>query len=112
MTQDATRNGRAILDVRAVREPGHATLVLAGELDLTTADCLVSVSRMLRPPPVDIDLDVAALRFCDAAGISALLAVRRDVERTGHMARVVNPTDGLLRLLRLLSLEDVCGTDC
>lgn len=109
MTNDVTRDGRALLDVRAVREPGHATLILSGELDCTTAGALTSVGRLLRPPPVDVDVDVTALRFCDAAGISALLAIRRDVKRTGHTARVVNPTDSLIRLLRLLSLEDVCG---
>jgi anti-sigma B factor antagonist len=56
-----------------------AQILLAGDLDLTTAATLgPAVRRLLADPQVTtVRIDVALVPFCDSSGISALLNARK-----------------------------------
>ncbi|MEV6349323.1 STAS domain-containing protein [Actinoplanes sp. NPDC051851] len=70
--------------MRIIRYDGAGVRRLAfhGELDLATADLVdVHVREALTDPlPRRLVLDVAALTFCDSAGIDALLNARTTAE--------------------------------
>ena len=62
-----------------------AQVLLAGDLDLTTAATLgPAVRHLLADPRVGrIEIDVALVPFCDSSGLSALLAVQKQATRRG-----------------------------
>jgi anti-anti-sigma factor len=53
--------------------------------------------------PVIVDL--AALRFCDARGLSALLRIALYAEQSEHKFRVASPSPSLVKLLRITALD-------
>jgi anti-anti-sigma factor len=85
---------------------GEAVAHVGGELDMATAEAAsryVTVVIDRHPGPVVVDL--TALRFCDARGLSALLRMTRYAERAGHPFRLTSPSPTLLRLLRIVELD-------
>ncbi|MFD8703427.1 STAS domain-containing protein [Kitasatospora sp. NPDC059648] len=88
--------------------PGTASVALEGELDIATAPLVIdAVVRALAARPPQLDLDVAALAFCDAAGVRALLQARR-ICRVHHAGfRLVGVRPGLCRILVVLRLTDL-----
>ncbi|MFH8387616.1 STAS domain-containing protein [Kitasatospora sp. NPDC018058] len=85
-----------------------ASVSLEGELDIATAP-LVSdaVAQALAARPQRLELDVAALTFCDAAGVRALLQARR-VCRVHHAEfRLIGVRPGFRRILALLRVTDL-----
>ncbi|WNV77204.1 STAS domain-containing protein [Geodermatophilus sp. DSM 44513] len=83
-------------------------VVLTGELDRATCGQLTAACQVLAAecPPVWV-LDVAALDFCDAAGLRALAAARRATEDAGAVALIVGARQVLRRLLPLAGLDDL-----
>jgi anti-anti-sigma factor len=62
------------LQVTIVPTAAHATVRLAGELDLTNADEVWAVlERVLADRPGDLTLDLARLAFVDSRGLSVLM---------------------------------------
>ena len=53
--------------------------------------------------PVIVDL--AALRFCDASGLGALLRMADHAERTGRPFRLASPSPSLTKIMRIASLD-------
>ncbi|WTW92000.1 STAS domain-containing protein [Streptomycetaceae bacterium NBC_01309] len=52
-------------------------IVVGGEVDWDTADGLrnaLTAALAVQPPPVRVDVDMAAVDFCDSAGLRALIA--------------------------------------
>ncbi len=89
--------------------PGEVHLVVAGDLDLTTADRLDRALRDAeRAEPRALVLDLSGVTFFDSTGLQILLdadvrartATRRFVVRTGagEVARVLALTDVTSRL--------------
>lgn len=64
-------------------------LELGGELDMDTAGQL-RVS-LLAVPAVHLVVDLSAVRFCGAAGVTLLLELRDHVETTGHQLQLMVP---------------------
>jgi anti-anti-sigma factor len=92
-------------------EPPNVTLHLTGDLDYLTADHLVGeVSRALGVHDVlrTLRLDFGGVTFCDSAGLSALLDVRRQTgargvrlyldQRSPHLDRLLDVTGVLAHL--------------
>ena len=69
-------SGNARLAVLVLDGQSTAQILLAGELDQVTAVELEdAVSWVLRDPQVQhVEVDVALVEFCDAGGLSALMA--------------------------------------
>lgn len=84
--------------------PGSARLHLAGDLDCDTSHQLVPyVDRCLDAHPGlhALQLDCAALRFCDSMGLSALLTVHRRTTARDVRLHLDDPPAFLQRLLRV-----------
>lgn len=96
------------LTVTREAEDGFAIVRAAGELDLATAAQLaraISTAATGRPPRVLVDL--AAVEFCDSAGLRALLGAAREVEaRAGRLVVAATPGGMVDRLLEVSGLRE------
>jgi anti-anti-sigma factor len=102
--------------LRITAEVDGATTVLrlAGELDLATADQLREEIRTLVGHGSALRvlvLDLAALEFLDATGLSALLEARRKLEASGATLTLRRPRPMVVRMLNLLNLDDALHID-
>jgi anti-sigma B factor antagonist len=81
--------------------PAGVSVAVAGELDLRTAPLLVdrTVAAVDWAGPAELTLDLADVTFCDSAGISALVQLRRRCEENGWQFRIVNPQPQVRRIL-------------
>jgi anti-sigma B factor antagonist len=63
---------------------GVARLVVAGEVDLTSADALTGRAlALLDDGPTQLVLDMSGVTFCDSAGLNALFRVYARAEEMG-----------------------------
>jgi anti-sigma B factor antagonist len=70
------------------RQDGVARLVVAGEVDLTSADALAGRAlALLDDRPSQLVLEMSGVTFCDSAGLNALFRVYARAEELG--ARLV-----------------------
>ncbi len=92
--------GAQLLRVQQDRTPSRATLVLAGELDLRTAQVLrETLGEIERDAPALIVIDLRELRFMDSSGLAELVyATRRarDQQRRVVMVTGSAPIDRIL----------------
>jgi anti-anti-sigma factor len=85
--------------------PPLLVLELSGELDVSTARCLPQPSRLPRRDVRSVLLDLSGLKFCDVAGLRALLALRHaHVSQGRHFAAIRIPP-------RVRRVMDLCGID-
>ena len=97
-----------MLSIVLGREGPAAVIEVRGQLDMGTAHLLVdAVDNVLggRPPPVLV-LDLGQVSFFCAAGITALLAVRRRAASDGCALLVRNPSRITVTILGLVGLAD------
>ncbi|MER6212072.1 STAS domain-containing protein [Streptomyces sp. NPDC001642] len=78
------------------RSNGQATIVLEGEIDFSTAPSVQAALTACRDKKAtDIDIDLAAVSFCDASGLNVFIAASRHAAaeegdvRLHHLAPVV-----------------------
>jgi anti-anti-sigma factor len=97
------------------RDPADATTAvvrLDGELDVTTSPLLQTVvdqvltSRRV-PPCKRLVVDMSGVSFADASGLSPILLGRALLARRGGRVELRHCRRGVLRLVRLLDLEDM-----
>jgi anti-anti-sigma factor len=85
---------------------GEAVAGIAGELDIATADRAVSyLTQVIDRHHGPVIVNLTALRFCDARGLSALLQIARYAKQGGHKFTVASPSPSLVKLLRLTALD-------
>jgi anti-sigma B factor antagonist len=82
-------------------------IVLLGELDIATAPGLAMQLDSLAETGRDLILDLAGLRFCDCAGLSALLRVRQRATAAGGSLHLTALTPALRRFITLVRLHDL-----
>lgn len=109
------RNAQSTLAVDVRRDPTKPAVVeirLAGELDVTTSPLLQTVvdqvltGRRTRDCSLLV-VDMSGLEFADASGISPILMARALVSRRGGRIELRHCRRGVLRLLRVLDLQDL-----
>src|SRR5262245_54333323 len=71
------------LSVVVIGEP-NPTVVLSGELDLTSMEILKSVVPRLNHPPRSVTLDLRGVPFVDVAGLRALSDAVASMLAAGH----------------------------
>lgn len=87
------------------REDGTLALVLAGELDTSTSRALGPLAREIADQcGGDVEVDARALRFCDAAGLGALVALNNELREQGRCLRITSANARLARLLAITGL--------
>jgi anti-anti-sigma factor len=85
---------------------GEAVAAIGGELDIATADMAVRyVTRVIDRHDGPVIVDLSALRFCDAQGLSALLRMALYAEQGDHKFRVAFPSPSLVKLLCITGLD-------
>ena len=87
------------------RTAASTRLCVSGELDMSTTPWLSrAITDAVAAGSVRVTVDLAATTFCDCAGITALLACRREALARDVAFQVVNPTGICLQNLRILDL--------
>jgi anti-sigma B factor antagonist len=85
---------------------GEAVAAIGGELDVATADIAASyLTGLLDRHHGPVTADLAALRFCDARGLSALVQIACYAEQSGHKFTLASPSPALVKLLRITALD-------
>ena len=85
-------------------DPSTLRVTVAGDLCYGTADEVQTAVTALVAHHDDVrvvELDCAAVDFCDSHGVAVLLMCRRATERAGVTLRIVNSGRKLLRVLDL-----------
>jgi anti-sigma B factor antagonist len=84
----------------------RSRLDVGGEIDLATIDALRDHLALLVEAGIgDVQVDMAAVTFCDATVLHVLLAARQTLDADGRHLHVVNPSPSTLRLLELADLD-------
>ncbi len=85
---------------------GEAVVDLDGELDIASAEVAVSyawdVIDRHRGPVI---VDLAALVFCDARGLAALVRIAGYAEQKGCPFRLASPSPSLVKIMRITGLD-------
>jgi anti-anti-sigma factor len=97
-----------VLSLAVAREGPTAVVEVRGPLDMDTVGLLLDlVDRLLAgQPPAVLVLDLSEVSFLSAAGISALLTVRRRVAVVGCALRVREPSPITVTVLDMVGLRD------
>ena len=84
--------------------PGVVTVLVAGEVDLTTRPRLDHVVRdVLAARPWRLTLDLTAVTFCGSAGLNALVGLCRAAADSGVRVQL-RPSERIHRLLAITGL--------
>jgi anti-anti-sigma factor len=100
----ATRVGSA-LDLEERSDGAVHTLVLAGELDMSSGPALQERLARARDG-ASIVLDLAGLAFIDSAGLRALLTAHADCSRRDCEIEIVGARPPVLRLFEIAGVLD------
>ncbi|MEV8096729.1 STAS domain-containing protein [Kitasatospora sp. NPDC085879] len=91
---------------------GTARIRLAGELDLATISALdEAVAHCLTRRPPALDIDVAALSFCDVIGIHAFLRARHAAIAARAVFCLSRPRDQLVRTIVAARASELLAPD-
>ncbi|MEV0272497.1 MAG: STAS domain-containing protein [Hamadaea sp.] len=77
-----------MLTVEISGDAAVTRVALAGELDLDSKALLAQA--VLEAPAKVVELDLAALTYCDSAGIGALVTAQREARDDGRALYLVN----------------------
>lgn len=105
-TQDNLRSAEPLNLSYRISATGTVIVAIGGELDIATADLAVTYVKQVidqRHGPVIADL--AALRFCDAQGLSALLRIAGYAQQAGCPFQLASPSKSLVKILRITRLD-------
>lgn len=95
------------LDIRVVSDRAEATVNLAGELDLASADALEDEVRKLRADGFElVVVDLRGVEFLDSTGLRTLLSLRNAAKREGRRLVLV---PGPRQVQRLFELTATAG---
>lgn len=103
-TIGSPRHGELAITVS--EQDGRTRVALQGELDIFTVPDLRAVLRDCARGGRDVVVDLEALDFLGAQGLSVLLEGRRRLAHGHHRLTVSAPTTGARRLLDLTGLTE------
>jgi anti-anti-sigma factor len=93
--------------VRPTDDPPGTRVVVTGEVDLSTADDLLStLCAIATVERATLSLDLAGVEFFDCTGLRVVAEIERTMRLTGGRLAVCNPRPLVARLLVLSELED------
>jgi anti-sigma B factor antagonist len=85
---------------------GEAVVDLDGELDFASADVAVCyVKDVIDRHPGPVIVDLAALVFCDARGLAALVRMAGYAEQKGRPFELASPRVSLVKIMRITGLD-------
>jgi anti-anti-sigma factor len=94
---------------RSNASDGTVCLAAAGEIDICNVDRLRTTIDSIISEPMTrrLTLDFADLDYIDSMGVSVLIAGLRMGQQNGTAFTVVNPRGEVLRVLKILGLDQV-----
>lgn len=99
------RQGSSSLRTLGVTTEGHATLVLGGELDLSsTAELEAMIEQLCTPETLTLTIDLRRLAFMDCAGVHVLVGAAELCRRNECEFRVTGGP-AVQRLVELSGLD-------
>jgi anti-sigma B factor antagonist len=100
------------LSVTVQAKEAETTLCMFGELDhFNTCILTEALGRIELDGGRPVVLDLSRLRFCDAAGVAALLAVQRRISTAGGRLRVRAPSGIPLKVLTITGADQILDID-
>lgn len=100
----------SLLHIEAVANDEVLELQLTGEMDISTRGELAAAFEALeRGGTTAVNVDLAALEFCDASGIAELVTVRKAAARTGRRLAMHSMCPQVVRLLLLTGTAGFLG---
>jgi anti-anti-sigma factor len=106
MALEIRRSAPLITEIRGTK--GHALVLLAGELDVSTAGGLYQeFAQLNRDGVVHVALDLTALEFIDSTGISAIIAEHKRTAAAGGELIILTPHRNVRRVFEVAGLMDV-----
>jgi anti-sigma B factor antagonist len=95
------------LEIRATRTLGRHTLVLEGELDITSAAELQPVVvRVCAEGARNVALDISRLDFIDSTGLQAILSAHNVCRDHGVGFTLTPPQGAVRRVFEITGLKD------
>ncbi|SEG73148.1 anti-sigma B factor antagonist [Thermomonospora echinospora] len=102
------------IQVTSRRLAARTVVAIEGELDIASAAALrEKLFAEFRRARAAVVLDLSGVSFCDAAGLSVLVAARRRARLLGLSLSLAAPRPSMSRLLQITGLQrsfDVCPT--
>jgi anti-sigma B factor antagonist len=95
---------------REVPSPDGPAYSIAGDLDISATNALTD--RLLAfgaEHGHTVRLDMAGVEFLDSSGLRCLTKVFGELASFGGELRVVDPSPAVVRVLRLVGVEDMFG---
>ena len=84
----------------------RARLDVGGEIDLATVDAVRDhLALLVEAGTGDVEVDMAAVTFCDATVLRVLLSAQQTLAVDGRRLQVVNASAPTTRLLQLAGLD-------
>jgi anti-anti-sigma factor len=110
------RNTQSTLAVDVRTEGETVSVRLDGELDITSSPLLQTVVDQLlaarqQPACRHLVVDMSGVGFADASGISPLLLARAVLAHRGGRVELRHCRRSVLRLVRLLDLQDLLAAE-
>ena len=85
---------------------GEVVVDLGGELDIVSADVVVSyVREVIDRCPGPVVVDLTALAFCDARGLGALLRMAGYAEQAEGELKLISPRSSPVKIIRITGLD-------
>jgi anti-anti-sigma factor len=85
---------------------GEAVVDLGGDLDILSAEVAVNYVRdVIDRHRGSVTVNLAAVAFCDARGLAALLRMAGYAERKGCPFRLASPSPRLVKIMRISGLD-------
>ena len=85
---------------------GEAVVDLGGELDILSAEVAVSyITDVIDRHRGPVTANLAALAFCDARGLAALVRMAGYAEQKGCPFRLASPSRSLVKIMRITGLD-------
>jgi len=96
------------LAFRANREADEASLAVAGEIDMFTAESLYQQARRLVDASVSrLVLDLGDVTFCDSLGVAALVRIYKYGTAVDCRLRLTNLRQHVAHILQISGLDQV-----
>ncbi|MFD8153151.1 STAS domain-containing protein [Streptomyces sp. NPDC059720] len=109
-TGSSSVSGVAGVTTLVLHEDSTTRLAVVGELDVFTSPHLAAaVQQCLERRPARLVTDLSAVSFCDAAGVSALVAARGICHESGTQLVLQGARPSLRGLLALTDLDTTFG---
>ena len=95
-----------------LHDEGHATLCLAGEIDMSTAqDLREAALNALNQYGPNLHLDLSRVEFMDSTGLEVLISTRRWAMREGGQVQLVDPGHAVRRVLEVSGVDRIFEID-